>query len=335
VPGAIEAHGLVREFKGGIRAVDGVDLTVAPGEIYGFLGPNGAGKTTMVRILATLLRPTRGRALVAGHDVVAEAAAVRRTIGLAHQEAALDRYMTGRELLRLQGVLHGLSGAAGRTRAAELLDRVGLAEAADRQVRTYSGGMRRRLDLAMALVHAPIVLFLDEPTTGLDPISRATIWDEVRRLNTDAGTTVFLTTQYLEEADQLAARVGIIDGGRLVAEGTPRELKARVGDPTLTIVVGDPAEAPAAAALLAAFGPPVPARSGAAGAVAARLRAGAAAVADVVRALDEAGIAVAGLDLKEPSLDDVFIAATGRRLREDDADEPGAEPLAVDAPARP
>ncbi|MDX6644304.1 MAG: type transport system ATP-binding protein [Miltoncostaeaceae bacterium] len=335
MPGAIEAHGLVREFKGGIRAVDGVDLTVAPGEIYGFLGPNGAGKTTMVRILATLLRPTRGRALVAGHDVVAEAAAVRRSIGLALQEAALDRYMTGRELLRLQGVLHGLSGAAGRTRAAELLDRVGLAEAADRQVRTYSGGMRRRLDLAMALVHAPIVLFLDEPTTGLDPISRATIWDEVRRLNTDAGTTVFLTTQYLEEADQLAARVGIIDGGRLVAEGTPRELKARVGDPTLTIVVGDPAEAPAAAALLAAFGPPVPARSGAAGAVAARLRAGAAAVADVVRALDEAGIAVAGLDLKEPSLDDVFIAATGRRLREDDADEPGAEPLAVDAPARP
>jgi ABC-2 type transport system ATP-binding protein len=335
VPGAIQAHGLVREFKGGILAVDGVDLSVAPGEIYGFLGPNGAGKTTMVRILATLLRPTSGRALVAGHDVVAEAAAVRRSIGLALQEAALDRYMTGRELLRLQGVLHGLSGPTGRARASDLLQQVGLTDAADRQVRTYSGGMRRRLDLAMALVHAPVVLFLDEPTTGLDPISRATIWDEVRRLNTEAGTTVFLTTQYLEEADQLAGRVGIIDGGRLVAEGTPRELKARVGDPTLTVVVADPADAPAAAALLAAFGPLVPGRSGAEVAVAARLRAGAAAVADVVRALDEAGIAVAGLDLKEPTLDDVFIAATGRRLPAADADEPGGEPLAVDAPARP
>jgi ABC-2 type transport system ATP-binding protein len=331
--GAIEAHGLVREFRGGIRAVDGVDLAVAPGEIYGFLGPNGAGKSTTVRILATLLRPTRGRALVAGHDVVGEAAAVRRSIGLALQDAALDRYMTGRELLRLQAVLHGLSSSAGRVRAGELLEQVGLDEAADRQVKTYSGGMRRRLDLAMALVHAPIVLFLDEPTTGLDPISRATIWEEVRRLNEGAGTTVFLTTQYLEEADQLAGRVGIIDGGRIVAEGTPRELKARVGEPTLTVVAADPADAPAAAALLASFGPLVPPRRGAESAVAVRLRGGAAAVADVVRALDEAGVAVAGLDLVEPSLDDVFIAATGRRLRGDDADEPGGEPLAVDAPA--
>src|SRR5205085_11079530 len=240
----------------------------------------------------------------------------------------------GRELLRLQGVLHGLSGALSRTRAGELLERVGLTEAAGRQVRTYSGGMRRRLDLAMALVHDPIVLFLDEPTTGLDPISRVTIWDEVRRLNTEAGTTVFLTTQYLEEADRLAGRVGIIDDGRLVAEGTPRELKARVGDPTLTVVVADAADSPAAAALLDAFGPRVPARAPGQGAVVIRLRGGAAAVADVVRALDEAGVPVAGLDLEEPSLDDVFIAATGRRLRTEDADEPG-DPLTVDAPARP
>ncbi len=222
---AVEATGLERVFKGGIRAVDGVNLVVERGEVYGFLGPNGAGKSTIVRMLATLLRPTGGRALVAGHDVVAEAAAVRRSIGVALQDAAIDPYMTGRELLHLQAVLHGFPRAVGRARAVELLERVDLVGAADRRVSTYSGGMRRRLDLALALVHEPEVLFLDEPTTGLDPISRLTLWDEVRRLNGE-GTTVFLTTQYLEEADQLAGRVGIIDGGRIVAEGTPAELKA-------------------------------------------------------------------------------------------------------------
>ena len=195
---AVEAHGLERHFKGGIVAVDGIDLVVEPGEVYGFLGPNGAGKSTVVRMLTTLLRPTGGRALVAGHDVVREPSAVRRSIGVALQDAAIDPYMTGRELLHLQAVLHGFPRAVGRARAVELLDRVDLAGAADRRVGTYSGGMRRRLDLALALVHEPDVLFLDEPTTGLDPISRLTLWEEVRRLNRDSGTTVFLTTQYLE-----------------------------------------------------------------------------------------------------------------------------------------
>jgi ABC-2 type transport system ATP-binding protein len=309
---AIEVEGLVREFRGDIRAVDGVDLEVERGEIYGFLGPNGAGKSTTVRILATLLRPSGGRASVAGHDVVREAAAVRRSIGVALQDAAIDPYMTGRELLRLQAVLHGIDRARGRDRAVELLERVGLTQAADRRVKTYSGGMRRRLDLALALVHAPEVLFLDEPTTGLDPISRLTLWDEVRRLNEESGTTVFLTTQYLEEADQLADRVGIIDGGRIVAEGTPDRLKAEVGDPTLTVTLADLHDLDAAMEAVRAFGDPVPgARSGE---LSLRLPRGAGAVADAVRALDEAEVTITGLDLKQPSLDDVFVAKTGRHL---------------------
>ena len=238
---AIVVEGLVREFKGGIRAVDGIDLHVRAGEVYGFLGPNGAGKSTTVRMLTTLLRPTGGRASVAGFDVVAEAASVRRAIGVALQDAAIDPFMTGRELLRLQAILHAIPRHEGHARAEELLERVGLIDAADRRVGTYSGGMRRRLDLALALVHEPVVLFLDEPTTGLDPTSRVALWEEVRRLNRESGTTVFLTTQYLEEADQLAGRVGIIDGGKIVAEGTPTELKTSVGDPTLMITPADPA----------------------------------------------------------------------------------------------
>ncbi|HSJ73452.1 MAG TPA: ATP-binding cassette domain-containing protein [Miltoncostaeaceae bacterium] len=315
---AVEATGLERVFKGGIRAVDGVDLIVDRGEVYGFLGPNGAGKSTTVRMLATLLRPTGGRALVAGRDVVTEAAAVRRSIGVALQDAAIDPYMTGRELLHLQAVLHGFPRAVGRARAVELLERVDLTGAADRRVGTYSGGMRRRLDLALALVHEPEVLFLDEPTTGLDPISRLTLWEEVRRLNAE-GTTVFLTTQYLEEADQLAGRVGIIDGGRIVAEGTPAELKAQVGDPTLNVVLAHPEDEGAATAALRAVGDPLPARPGA---IALRLPGGAAALPSAVRALDEAGVAVAGLDLALPTLDDVFVAKTGRRLEAEGADQP-------------
>jgi len=330
VPPAIEAIGLVREFKGGVRAVDGVDLSVASGEVYGFLGPNGAGKSTTVRMLATLLRPSAGRALVAGYDVARDPAAVRRSIGVALQDAAIDNYMTGRELLRLQGTLHGLGRAEGRRRAEALLDRVGLVEAADRRVGTYSGGMRRRLDLALALVHEPVVMFLDEPTTGLDPLSRMTMWDEVRRLNREHGTTVFLTTQYLEEADQLAGRVGIIDDGRLVAEGTPRELKAQVGDPTLNVTLAAEDDAPAAAEVLATVGRLVPAPDGT---VAARLPEGAAAVAGVVRRLDDAGVAVAGLELAEPSLDDVFVAKTGHRLEGDGPEE--AELAAAEASAAP
>src|SRR5688500_2876251 len=235
---AIEVTGLERSFGGDVHAVAGIDLEVAAGEIYAFLGPNGAGKTTTVRMLTTLLRPTGGSARVAGHDVVSDASDVRRAIGVALQEAALDPLMTGRELMRLQATLHGLRGKEGRDRAEALLARVGLVGAADRRVGTYSGGMRRRLDLGMALVHEPRVLFLDEPTTGLDPVSRQAIWNEVRRLN-DEGTTVFLTTQYLEEADQLADRVGIIDEGRMAAEGTPGALKAQIGRPHLELTLAD------------------------------------------------------------------------------------------------
>ena len=313
---SIETRGLERHFPGGIRAVDGVDLDVAEGEIYAFLGPNGAGKTTTVRVLTTLLAPSGGSARVAGFDVVSEADQVRRAIGVALQEAALDPLMTGRELIRLQATLHGLPRREGRRRAGELLERVGLSRAADRRVGTYSGGMRRRLDLAMALVHEPRVLFLDEPTTGLDPVSRQAIWEEVRRLNGE-GTTVFLTTQYLEEADQLANRVGIIDDGRMAAEGTPRSLKAEMGHSRLEVSLRDAAP-DAAAEILRRFGDVLPATDGAA---TVSLERGAGEVAKVVRALDDAGLVVESLDLVEPSLDDVFVARTGHRLEGAEAEE--------------
>src|SRR5918911_3140456 len=232
---AIEAQGLVREFKNGPRAVDAIDLAVATGEIYGFLGPNGAGKSTTVHMLTTLLPPTSGTARVAGHDVVREGPAVRAAIGAALQEAALDPLLTGREHLRLQASLQALPRVDRKARADALIERVGLSHAADRKVRGYSGGMKRRLDLAMALIHRPSVLFLDEPTTGLDVQSRTALWEEVGRLARDDGVTVFLTTQYLEEADALAGRVGIIDHGRIVAEGTPAELKAQIGRPTVEV----------------------------------------------------------------------------------------------------
>jgi len=305
----VVAQGLVRRF-GDVVAVDGIDLTVGQGEVFGFLGPNGAGKSTTVRMLTTLLRPTAGRAWVAGHDVVAEADAVRRSIGVALQEAALDPLMSGRELLRLQAVLHGIAPEEGKARAEKLLHTVGLTAAADRRVATYSGGMKRRLDLALALMHEPEVMFLDEPTTGLDPNSRVALWEEIRELNA-AGTTVFLTTQYMEEADKLCARIAIIDGGRIVAEGTPRRLKAEVGDPTLRVSLSEEAERTAAEAKLKAFGEPVPDSEEY---VSIRLRRGAAGVAEVARSLEEAGIAVEGLELHNPTLDDVFQNATGRRL---------------------
>jgi len=323
---AIETHGLERTFKGGLTAVAGVDLAVREGEVYGFLGPNGAGKTTTVRMLVTLLRPTGGRATVAGHDVAREPDAVRRRIGVALQEAALDGLMTGRELVELQATLHGISPASVRDRAQDLLERVDLVHAQDRRVATYSGGMRRRLDLALALIHEPAVLFLDEPTTGLDPVSRMTLWAEVRRLK-DAGTTVFLTTQYLEEADQLADRVGIIDGGRLVAEGTPAALKAEVGHPhvDLTFVTnGGPPDLEAAAAALQPFGTPAPGTDGTH--LRLPLPGGAGAIAPIVRALDEAGVEVCGLEVVQPTLDDVFVARTGHHLEDDE--QPGA-PVAV------
>jgi ABC-2 type transport system ATP-binding protein len=314
----IEVEKLVREYKKGPRAVDGIDLRVDAGEIYGFLGPNGAGKSTTVLMLTTLLPPTSGTARVGGFDVVRQGPEVRATIGAALQEAALDGLLTGREHLRLQATLQALPRAERKSRADELLERVGLTEAADRKVKGYSGGMKRRLDLALALVHRPSVLFLDEPTTGLDPQSRAALWTEVARLARDDGVTVFLTTQYLEEADVLADRVGIIDHGHIVAEGTPADLKAEVGRPTVEVLPADPA----IAAVLGRFGDLVPSAKG----VAVRLS-GDADLAAIVRALDAENLRVENLQLHQPSLDDVFLAKTGRSLEgaagEDDEEPTG------------
>jgi len=330
----ILVEGLAREFKGGIKAVDGIDLEVAPGEIYGFLGPNGAGKSTTVLMLVTLLPPSGGRATVAGLDVTTHGPEIRRTIGAALQEAALDDFLTGWEHIDLQGGLHGMSKAECRTRGEELLDRVGLSDAAGRKVGGYSGGMKRRLDLALALLHGPRVLFLDEPTTGLDPQSRSALWAEVERLAREDGVTVFLTTQYLEEADVLADRVGIIDHGKIVAEGTPSALKAEIGGVALEATPANPNDKERLAASLAPFGEPA---AGSPKSVAVRLAAGAEALADVVRALDADGISVSDLQLHQPSLDDVFLEKTGRSLEgaEDDAgDEAGQEPGLAEAAAR-
>jgi ABC-2 type transport system ATP-binding protein len=321
---AIETQGLVREFKKGPRAVDGIDLRVEPGEVYGFLGPNGAGKSTTVHMLTTLLPPTAGRAWVAGHDIVDDGPAVRATIGAALQEAALDPYLTGREHLRLQTALHGMTGAEGRERSAALLERVGLVQAADRRVGGYSGGMKRRLDLALALVHRPRILFLDEPTTGLDPQSRTALWEEVQRLASDRGVTVFLTTQYLEEADVLADRVGIIDRGKIVAEGTPEALKDEIGRPSVEAIPRDPEQLDHMRQVLTRFGEAV---TGSPKGASVRLSGGEAQLAEVVRALDQEGIEIEELQLHAPTLDDVFLAKTGRSL------EGEAEPAGQEEPA--
>jgi len=317
----ILVEGLVRTFKGDITAVAGIDLEVTPGEIYGFLGPNGAGKSTTVHMLTTLLPPTAGRARVAGYDVATHGADVRRNVGAALQEAALDAFLTGREHMDLQAGLNGLSKSERARRGTALLDRVGLTDAADRKVGGYSGGMKRRLDLAMALVHGPSILFLDEPTTGLDPQSRSALWDEVQRLATDEGVTVFLTTQYLEEADVLADRVGIIDRGHIVAEGTPAVLKREIGGDTVEAVPADPHDTDRAAAVLARFGEPA---AHSPKGVAVRTRHGAEQLADIVRALDDEGVAVGSLQVHSPSLDDVFLAKTGRSL--EGAGEAEADP---------
>jgi ABC-2 type transport system ATP-binding protein len=318
---AIQTERLVRQFKKGPRAVDGIDLRVEPGEVYGFLGPNGAGKSTTVHMLTTLLPPTEGRAWVAGHDIVREGAAVRATIGAALQDAALDPYLTGREHMKLQTALHGMTGAEARERSTALLERVGLVQAADRRVGGYSGGMKRRLDLALALVHRPRILFLDEPTTGLDPQSRSALWEEVQRLAADRGVTVFLTTQYLEEADVLADRVGIIDRGHIVAEGTPEALKEEIGRPSVEVIPCDPAELARTKQVLAPFGEPV---TGSPKGASVRLSGGDTQLAEVVRTLDAENIVIEELQLHAPTLDDVFLAKTGRSL-EGEAEEPGAE----------
>jgi ABC-2 type transport system ATP-binding protein len=320
MPGqAIQANELSRTFKGGIEAVSQVSLEIAEGEVFGFLGPNGAGKSTMVRMLCTLLPPSGGSAAVAGFDVAREGDEVRRRIGVALQEIGLDPVQTGRELLELQCGLYGIRGEAGRRRAAELLELVGLQDAADRATKTYSGGMKRRLDLASALVHQPDVLFLDEPTTGLDPASRVTIWDEVRSINAN-GTTIFLTTQYLEEADELCRRLAIIDLGRIVAEGTPESLKAEIGKDVVSVELHG-ADADGTRAAIGEL-PGLERVVAEPDALALYVDEGARAIAEIVRRLDAAGVEVGAISVSRPSLDDVFLQATGRRLegaQEEDA----------------
>ena len=315
---AIEVRGLQKSFKGGVDAVRGVDLRVREGEVFGFLGPNGAGKTTTVRMLCTLLPLSGGEARVAGADVTREAATVRRRIGVALQEIGLDPLQTARELLELQCGLYGMDRASATARAAQLLELVGLTEAADRRTKTFSGGMKRRLDLATALVHEPSVLFLDEPTTGLDPASRATIWAEVRRIN-DSGTTVFLTTQYLEEADQLCDRLAIIDHGRIVAAGTPEELKAAMGADVVTVSISAADHEAACRAVegLRGLQQVVEERD----ALALYVDNGAQSVPELVRLLDAAGVSFQAISVARPTLDDVFLKATGRRLEGDETTE--------------
>jgi ABC-2 type transport system ATP-binding protein len=306
---AIDAAGLERRF-GDFTAVDGVDLAVQRGEIYGFLGPNGAGKSTTTRLLCTLTTLTGGRAMVAGHDVARDAGQVRLRIGAALQSAALDEMQTGTELLRQQGRYYGLSRSQIDTRLAELRGLIDIGDALDQRIKTYSGGMKRRVDLAAALIHNPEVLFLDEPTTGLDPSSRAKVWEEVQRLNTELGMTIFLTTQYLEEADALADRVGIIDHGKIIAEGTPAELKRSIGADVIAVRVADVARAePVIAAV-----PGIDAVESRGDEILAATSDGPGHVSPLIVALADADIPVRSLTLREPSLDDVFLTLTGQHL---------------------
>jgi ABC-2 type transport system ATP-binding protein len=320
---SISAESLRRDF-GRLHAVDGVDLEVPGGQIFGFLGPNGAGKSTLVKILTTILNPTSGRASVGGYDVERQGGKVREVIGVALQEVGLDPLMTSRELLMLQSELFGTPRDEARRIAKRLLETVGLDDVdPKKRAGAYSGGMRRRLDLALALVHDPRILFLDEPTTGLDPASRAAIWEEVRRLNAELGMTIFLTTQYLEEADRLADRIAIINKGRIVAQGTPGELKRELGDEVVELQFGSPEDAERAYDAVA----PVAANRQAANRE-LRLYFGRAAenVPELVRALDGAGIRLHGMTIEQPSLDDVFLRVTGEAL-EREVDE-----AAEDAP---
>ncbi len=314
---AVEASVLVRTF-GRTTAVDGLDLAVRSGEIYGFLGPNGAGKSTTVRMLCTLLKPTSGWARVAGYDVVKNPGEVRVRIGVAMQEAALDERQTGREILDLQARLYGLSASDRRESIARAVELAAIGDAMDARVGTYSGGMRRRLDLAASLIHGPQMIFLDEPTTGLDPVSRAQVWDEVRRLNRDLGVTVFLTTQYLEEADVLADRVAIIAGGQIVEHGAPVDLKRAVGADVIVVDLAPDRIAPAAevAETLAEVDSVTRGRRG----ITVATADGAALVGRVAVALSDAGLHPGSLTVRTPSLDDVFLRATGYRMSAADSE---------------
>ena len=310
---AVQTEGIARSF-GEVKAVDGIDLQIPSGEIYGFLGPNGAGKTTLVRMLITLLMPTAGRGTVAGYDLIRQSNEIRLRIGAALQDAALDPKQTGREILRLQGRLYGLSRREVNGRLDDLVGLIDIGDAIDRFVGTYSGGMKRRLDLAAALIHNPQLLFLDEPTTGLDPISRTRVWEEVRRVNSDLGVTIFLTTQYLEEADELADRVGIINRGKLMAEGTPADLKHSIGNDVIIAQVDGHAEQ----AREAVIGlPGVVGVETRGGEVLIQVSNGAAAISSVALALNRRSVDVSEIILRTPTLDDVFLSVAGARMEEE------------------
>ena len=311
---AIMAEGLVKHYTPEIRAVDSIDLTISEGQVFGFLGPNGSGKTTTVRMLTTLLRPTSGRAEVGGLDVVRYSSEVRRGIGVALQEAGLDDLQTGRELLHLQGRLYGLKARQVKERAAHLFAVVDLEDAADRQIKTYSGGMKRRLDLAAALIHQPKIVFLDEPTTGLDPISRESIWRYVRQLNVEEGVTFFLTTQYLEEADRLADELAIMNSGKIVAQGSPRELKASIGTDVITVHIesGEQERTQAAEMIRTLDG--VEEVRILEDSLVVYIRDGRRAIARIILLLDEASIRVGEVSLAHPTLDDVFLRKTGHHM---------------------
>jgi ABC-2 type transport system ATP-binding protein len=308
---SIEATGLVKTYPGDVRALDGVDLVVEPGRVFGLLGPNGAGKTTTIKILTTLTSPDSGSARVGGHDVLSAPGAVRRAIGVVGQRSAVDEWATGRENVTLQGRVFGLRGRGLRDRVEALFGQLGLADAADRIVTTWSGGMKRKLDIAMGLVHRPAVLFLDEPTTGLDPEARAGLWSEIRRLARDHGTTILLTTHYLDEADQLAADVAIVDRGRIVAQGTPETLKAGLRGDAIHVVLDSADHAETAVGVLGRLdGLGQPAVDGAR--ISARADHAASSVPSVLGALEAAGVSVTAVTVARPSLDDVYFRHTGR-----------------------
>lgn len=323
---AIVAQNLVKHFGPTIRAVDGVDLDVPKGKIFGYLGQNGSGKTTTVRMLTTLLKPTSGHAEVNGIDVRHHPGQVRRTIGVALQEAGLDELQTGRELLELQAALFGIRGQKGRQRASELLRIVDLEDAADRRIGGYSGGMRRRLDLAAALVHRPSVVFLDEPTTGLDPVSREAVWRYVRELNSGDGVTFFLTTQYLEEADRLADDLAIMDAGKIIARGTPSELKASIGTDVVSVGIEGGPEAVSRAADVTRALEGIERLQVLEDGLVIYIAEGTRAISRIVLLLDEAGIATGGITLARPTLDDVFLRMTGHHLL---AESANSQPDAV------
>jgi ABC-2 type transport system ATP-binding protein len=308
--GMIEVHDLQKTFKGDVQALKGVSLSVAKGEFFAFLGPNGAGKSTTIQILTTLISPTSGRALVSGYDVLTQPEQARLEIGVALQETGIDPALTGRELLEIQARHFGMSSAAAKKRAVELLEKINLTEDANRRCGNYSGGMRRRLDLALSLVHRPNILFLDEPTTGLDPVNRIAIWEEIRDLNQQLGTTIFLTTQYLEEADQLAERISIIDKGQIVISGTPKELKRRIGMDVIEMQFADEVAATRGAQLLAGL---CKQHTQQREIVKCYVEDGTRRLPEFVRTLDAESLHILTLNLAPPTLDDVFIQVTGKK----------------------